>query len=452
MLSLLPTAGRRSRAGSASTAAAVAAVLLAACDGTPIEPARPLLSPAAIHDLSRSTAAAPDPAVLAALGGRIFSDPTLSLKQNQSCASCHDPSWGFSSPNATVNAAGAVMFGSINTRTGIRKPPSLAYATQAPVLYYDPDDDTYVGGNFWDGRATGERLGSASAEQSQAPFLDPVEQALPDLACVVYRITKGAYLTTYTSAYGTSIKSIAWPSNTNALCQTEGAKVPLTTAQRAAVVAEYDNVARAVLAYESSPQVNQFSSKHDAVLAGKATLTALEEEGRQLYEGQAGCAGCHPNAGTNALMTDYTYDNIGVPANRQNPALLRDASYRDLGLGGVLHDPDRNGQQKVPTLRNLDRRGTPNGAKSYMHNGAFKSLEQVVHFYNTRDVLPDCASTPSPAFGVNCWPAPEVTENVNREELGDLGLTGAQETALVAYLKTLSDGYTVPKTGGAAKP
>jgi hypothetical protein len=49
---------------------------------------------------------------------------------------------------------------------------------------------------------------------------------------------------------------------------------------------------------------------------------------------------------------------------------------------------------------------------------------------------------------VNCWPAPEVVENVNTEELGNLGLTPAQETALVAYLKTLSDGYVLPRTGG----
>jgi cytochrome c peroxidase len=83
-----------------------------------------------------------------------------------------------------------------------------------------------------------------------------------------------------------------------------------------------------------------------------------------------------------------------------------------------------------------------------MHNGALKSLEQVVHFYNTRDVLPNCATTPNPTFGVNCWPAAEVLENVNVDELGNLGLTPAQETALVAYLKTLSDGYVLPRTGG----
>jgi cytochrome c peroxidase len=76
-----------------------------------------------------------------------------------------------------------------------------------------------------------------------------------------------------------------------------------------------------------------------------------------------------------------------------------------------------------------------------MHNGVFKTLEHVVHFYNTRDVLPACESTANPQFGVNCWPRAEVLTNVNVDELGNLGLTPAEETALVAYLKTLSDGY-----------
>jgi hypothetical protein len=67
-----------------------------------------------------------------------------------------------------------------------------------------------------------------------------------------------------------------------------------------------------------------------------------------------------------------------------------------------------------------------------------------VHSYNTRDVLPDCAAVSSPQFGVNCWPAPEVGRNVNRDELGNLGLTRDEESAVVAYLRTLSDGYLKP--------
>jgi len=277
--------------------------------------------------------------------------------------------------------------------------------------------------------------------------VNPVEQALPDVACVIYRVSKASYLHIYMNAYDQQIKNIVWPSNTNTLCQIEGSTIPLPPAARAIVNQEIDRIALAIAAFEAGPTVNAFTSKYDQWLAGKAKLTALEEEGRQLYEGQAGCAGCHPNAGDYALMTDYTYDNIGIPANPKNPGLLADPSFRDLGLGGVLQDPGRYGQQKVPTLRNIDRR-VGNGVKSFMHNGALKSLEQVVHFYNTRDVLPNCATIPNPSFGVNCWPAPEVLENVNTDELGNLGLTPAQEIALVAYLKTLSDGYVAQRGAG----
>ena len=142
----------------------------------------------------------PAPGTVARLGSHIFHDKSLSLQRNQSCASCHDTKWGFTSPNPLVNAAGAVMFGSVRTRFGSRKPPSAAYATQSPILHYDADDDTYVGGNFWDGRATGARLGSPSAEQALGPFLNPVEQALPDVACVAYRIVNGNYASLYAAA------------------------------------------------------------------------------------------------------------------------------------------------------------------------------------------------------------------------------------------------------------
>ena len=81
--------------------------------------------------------------------------------------------------------------------------------------------------------------------------------------------------------------------------------------------------------------------------------------------------------------------------------------------------------------------------KAFGHNGYFKSLEGIVHFYNTRDVLATCpgAYTETQALAANCWPAPEVTANVNDDELGDLGLSPSEEAAIVAYLRTLSDGY-----------
>lgn len=98
--------------------------------------------------------------------------------------------------------------------------------------------------------------------------------------------------------------------------------------------------------------------------------------------------------------------------------------------------PSNLGKHRVPTLRNVDKRPHPGFVKAYGHNGYFKSLEAVVHFYNTRDVLPP----------------PEVVANMNREELGDLKLNPVEEAALVAFLRTLSDGYQPPRSNRASTP
>ncbi|MEP7343989.1 MAG: cytochrome c peroxidase [Gemmatimonadaceae bacterium] len=415
-------------------------LVLAACSK---DAASPLASD---QSLAPQTAQVDAGASIITLGGKIFNDQNLSLERNQSCASCHDKAWGFSSPNPSINAAGSVMFGSVRSRFGNRKPPSAAYAAQAPVLFYDAEDGTYVGGNFWDGRANGSRLGNPAAEQSQAPFLNGVEQALPDRACVIYRIAHGVYANVWEGVYGSSIFKINFPPNTDRGCTREGITIPLSPGDRTKVDAEYDRMAIAIASFEHSSEVSEFSSKYDAYLTGTATFTPVERLGLEMYNnpGKGNCAACHPNSGARALMTDFTYDNIGVPQNPLNPSFLADPSFRDRGIGGFLGESAEHGKQKVPTLRNLDKRGIAGGAKAFMHNGVFKTLEQVVHFYNTRDVLPDCATVPSPRFAENCWPAPEVTENVNVDELGDLSLKPFEERALVAYLKTLSDGYFVP--------
>jgi cytochrome c peroxidase len=91
----------------------------------------------------------------------------------------------------------------------------------------------------------------------------------------------------------------------------------------------------------------------------------------------------------------------------------------------------------------VDLRPSEDFVKAYTHNGYFKTLEGIVHFYNTRDVLPVCPGdyTEAQALADNCWPAPEVAETVNMDELGDLGLTPDEEAAIVAFMRALSDGY-----------
>lgn len=99
--------------------------------------------------------------------------------------------------------------------------------------------------------------------------------------------------------------------------------------------------------------------------------------------------------------------------------------------------------ESVRSIRNVGLRPEDESVKAYGHNGYFKSLEGIVHFYNTRDVLDECPDlyTEGEALAADCWPAPEVPETVNRDELGDLGLTAQEEAAIVAFLRTLSDGY-----------
>jgi cytochrome c peroxidase len=123
----------------------------------------------------------------------------------------------------------------------------------------------------------------------------------------------------------------------------------------------------------------------------------------------------------------------------------------DVGLGDYLGQVpqyamfavENYGRYQVPTLRNVDKRPSEAFVKAYGHNGYFKNLRDVVHFYNTRDLLPQVEEVTAPKPGINCWPKPEVAENINKTETGNLSLTDEEESAIVEFLKTLSDGYAL---------
>jgi len=365
------------------------------------------------------------------LGKLVFEDTDLSVNANQSCATCHGREAGWTGPDSAINAHGTVYEGSVPGAFGDRKPPSVAYATQSPILSVDKKG-LFVGGNFWDGRATGERLGNPAAEQAQGPFLNPMEQALASPADVISRVCAASYNGLFMEVCGA------------AACSGDSGDVP----------AAYDCIGYAVAAYEASPEVNAFSSKFDYSKKGMAKLSKEEQAGHALFMGRAKCAKCHIASGQQPLFTDYTFDNLGLPKNPENPVYLRDPGFVDVGLGGFLasrtdytaYAAANMGKHKVPTTRNVAL-GPEGLVKAYGHNGYFKSLWGIVHFYNTRDVLDRCPGdyTEAEALAANCWPAPEVAENVNTAELGNLGLSRADEDAIVAFLKTLSDGYAPDK-------
>jgi cytochrome c peroxidase len=307
-------------------------------------------------------------------------------------------------------------------------------------LHYviEKKDALFIGGNFWDGRATGEKLGSPAADQAQGPFLNPLEQALAAPADVVSRVCGSSYASLFKQVWGSDA------------CDPDK------------VDAAFDRIARSVADFEASPESNAFTSKYDYYLKGVVKLTKQEKKGLNLFKGKGKCVNCHvvdpgPN-GQPPLFTDFTYDNIGVPRNPDNPFYTQSEfnaaglGWIDLGLGEFLANrsdyqqfaPANLGKQKVPTLRNVDKRPYKGFAKAFAHNGYFKSLKGIVHFYNTRDAKPTCLNpftTEADALAQDCWPAPEVPVNVNTDELGNLHLTDDQEDAIVAFLKTLSDGY-----------
>jgi cytochrome c peroxidase len=366
------------------------------------------------------------------LGKQIFFDARLSEPVGvQSCASCHAPEVGFSGFGdiPTGGAAAASGFkrgfvagigeGAPAGAFGRRKPPSAAYATFAPALAYDAANVQFAGGLFWDGRATGARMGSTAAEQAQGPFLADKEQNHANPAAVLAKLKNNrAYIALWQAAYGTTDINISTP---------------------AAIQDSYDKLGRAIAEYEGSAEVNQFTSKWDAYMAGRATLTAQELEGQRLFLNEGGCRDCHNSTGANKrrpfqageLFTDFSYHNIGVPQNPNNPG---GNAAPDPGLGGFLATSanaqwralasQQMGKFKTPTLRNVGK------AQRFMHNGALRTLEEVVHFYNTRDVA-----------GAG-WAAPEYTPNLDVVNTGSLGLTPAQEAAIVAFMRTLNDGFT----------
>src|SRR5262249_24252507 len=103
------------------------------------------------------------------LGKLMLYDKDLSVNRNEACAFCHMPEAGFTGPVSELNRTTGAYPGSVRTRFSERKPQSHAYAPLSPVLHYNPGQGDLVGGNFWDMRATGRRLGNPAAEQAQGP-------------------------------------------------------------------------------------------------------------------------------------------------------------------------------------------------------------------------------------------------------------------------------------------
>jgi cytochrome c peroxidase len=370
----------------------------------------------------------PSVPALTALGRAMFSEPSLSVSGRASCASCHSPDHAYSPPNRlAVQLGGGDM-----TTQGTRAAPSLRYIQNVPAFsehYHDDDGDDSVdagptGGHNWDGRV------QSAHEQALGPLLSPREMGNKDEAAVLSKLRNGPLAAQFRQTFGADIFE-------RPQAAMQGALMALEVFQ------------------ESPADFYPYTSKYDAFLRKQVALSPQELRGLSLFndENKGNCASCHISritpGGAFPQFTDYGLINLGVPRNTRL-AVNANPQYFDLGLCG----PDRTdlrdhkqycGRFKTPSLRNVALR------KVYFHNGSFDSLEQVIRFYVQRDTAPQKWYPKNPDGSVHKFddqPAGMET-NVNMEapfggKPGDKPALNDKEIAdVVAFLKTLTDGYRV---------
>lgn len=325
----------------------------------------------------------------AILGKLIFFDTTLSEPIGVSCATCHSPSFGFSDSRQT-----AFSFG-VNPKQGThRNTIAIAYNILAPnnqstILRGVLES---VGGHFWDGRA------KFLEQQAFSPLLNSNEMNNKDLKQIANKIRETDYFDEFKKVFGTQ------------------------GLQDDQVVLLY--ATQALKSFQQSPQVNPYTSKFDFYLQGKAQFTEQEKRGWKLFQDttKTKCSLCHlstPSEFTNTIVfTDFSYENIGIPKHFSQLHLPLDSGF---AASEWVKNPMEVGRFKTPTLRNVAL------TKPYMHNGIFNTLEEVLEFYNTRDI--------------NSKFVPEYSSTMNTEDLGNLQLSDSEIKDIIAFLHTLTDGY-----------
>jgi len=192
--------------------------------------------------------------------------------------------------------------------------------------------------------------------------------------------------------------------------------------------------------------MSPFSSRYDAYVRGEGTLSPLEMRGLALFKDRqkGNCLRCHRmddavKDPSRSLFTDYGFEVVGVPRNRR--ALPEAPAHPDLGLcarKGAAKASDETrfcGAFRTPSLRNVAVR------QSFMHNGAFSTLRDVVAFYSTRDTAPE-RWYPSGKFD----DLPEAYHQFVNTDFAPYSTVGgvprldeADIDALVAFLRALTD-------------
>jgi cytochrome c peroxidase len=354
----------------------------------------------------------------------MFFDPSLSASGKLACSTCHDPNYAYGPPPGKAIATG----GRDMNQGGTRAVPSLRYLHQVPSFaehYRFADGDVGpAGGYTWDGRAASRR------EQAKLPLLAANEMANQGPADVAARLQRASYAADFRKVFGADIFDRPQ--------------------------AAFEAGLAALEAFQQLPsEFYPYTSKYDAFLRGQVDLTEAEERGAALFKDPArgNCASCHGTVirdGGFPTFTDFDYINVGVPRNPRIAANA-DPGYFDLGLCGPARSDlsarkEFCGYFRSPSLRNVTTRD------AFFHNGVFHSLREVLHFYAERDINPEKWYPRNPDGSVHKFDdlPPGAPDNVdhdpplNRKPGDKPALSDADIEDLIAFLQTLTDGYSVP--------
>lgn len=337
------------------------------------------------------------------LGQILFFDKNLSQNRTQSCATCHNPNSAFVDDRANSISKMASL-GDDNKSLGDRQAPTASYAKFSPAFHFDEKKQKYIGGQFWDGRAT------TLEEQAGGPPLNPIEMRMANKKEVINRIKENElYVSSFKNLYGKDI---------------------LNDEKKA-----YEALTQVIASFEKTDEFSPFDSKYDKYLKGEYDLTALEDLGKSLFfsNNNNSCATCHVLKGEDKkgeTFTNYEFHNIGTPANLE---LRAKNGVKDIDKGllnnPAVKDEKQMGKYKVPTLRNVAV------TAPYMHNGVFSDLKTVVEFYdkyNNKD------RTVNPETNKE-WDEPEIKDTISLKELKAKELNDRKIEALVAFMKLLTD-------------
>jgi cytochrome c peroxidase len=389
---------------------------------------------------------------MAQLGRGIFYDANLSSSGQLSCASCHSPQHVYGPPND-----GPVMLGGPHLSTeGARAVPSLTYLERQPPFSIGPDNPEVEnvnllqmaaagqtaaraqkiatsaqatanivpqGGLFWDGRA------NTFQDQALMPLLDSREMDGGDIAKVSAKLRQAPYAKLFAELFGPGVFD----------------NPRLLVAEAMFAVGRYQ---------VEEPSFHPYTSKFDYWLEGKARLSEAELRGYNLFNdpNKANCGGCHLDQpsrdGLPPLFTDHQYEALGAPRNVAL-AVNKDPGYFDLGICGPTRTDMATQTQYcsmflTPTLRNTATR------KVFFHNGVFQTLQQVLDFYNFRDTDPQKVYARAPDGTVRKYddvPARfqaniDVADPPFDRHFGETpAMTAQDESDIIAFLQTLTDGY-----------